>query len=59
MNHRYAITRNGVRYVVELTMDMDAIAIDMVNRAARNSSGKASTMYGAIVAKIIEKEPAK
>lgn len=50
----YSIVRKGVTYTVELRIDIEAIAIVMVNNAAKNSSGKATTMHGSISAKVIK-----
>lgn len=52
--NQYSITKNGKTFKVELKIDLDAVALVMVNNAARNSSGVAKTMYGHIIAKVIE-----
>ena len=52
---QYSIIKGGQRFTVELKIDMDAVALVMVNNAARNSSGVATTLYGHIVAKVIDK----
>lgn len=58
ITREYAITRHGVRYIVELSVDVDAIAHDLVNKAARNKGGKATEVGSKIVAKVINRTTA-
>jgi hypothetical protein len=53
--NRYSVVRDGVKYEVELVIDIAAVAYEMVNNAARNSSGVSAAMYGAIKATVVSK----
>jgi hypothetical protein len=55
ITRRYGITKNGVYCTVELRIDVDSIALDLVNKAARNKSGVATEVSRCIVAKVIDR----
>lgn len=55
ITRQYGITKSGVRYTVELRIDVSAVAAEMVNNAVRNTTGKASQMGGSLFAKVIDR----
>lgn len=56
VTRQFDVTRNGVRYTVDLVIDVDAVAKELVNNAARNTSGKAGVLGGAIKATVVDRK---